>query len=76
VMMGPESIRPRPWWALASVRASTDVDAHFERARASGARVVYPPEDTEWGTRRCRALVQEGYEWSFGNYPPGTVGNS
>jgi predicted enzyme related to lactoylglutathione lyase len=23
-----------------------DVDAHFERARAAGARVVYPPEDT------------------------------
>jgi uncharacterized glyoxalase superfamily protein PhnB len=23
-----------------------DVDAHFERAQAAGARVVYPPEDT------------------------------
>ena len=31
-----------------------DVDAHFERARSDGARVVYPPEDTEWGTRRIR----------------------
>jgi uncharacterized glyoxalase superfamily protein PhnB len=34
-----------------------DVDAHFERARAAGARVVYPPEDTEWGTRRYRVLT-------------------
>ena len=53
-----------------------DVDAHFERARASGARVVYPPEDTEWGTRRYRVLDPEGYEWSFGNYRPGTAGDS
>jgi uncharacterized glyoxalase superfamily protein PhnB len=37
-----------------------DVDAHFERARAGGAPVVYPPEDTEWGTRRYRVLDPEG----------------
>jgi uncharacterized glyoxalase superfamily protein PhnB len=48
-----------------------DVDAHFERARAAGARVVYTPEDTEWGTRRYRVLDPEGYEWSFGTYRPG-----
>ena len=53
-----------------------DIDAHFERAQAAGARVVYPPEDTEWGTRRYRVLDPEGYEWSFGNYRPGTMGNS
>jgi uncharacterized glyoxalase superfamily protein PhnB len=51
-----------------------DVDAHFKRARAGGARVVYPPEDTEWGTHRYRVLDLEGYEWSFGNYRPGTAG--
>lgn len=53
-----------------------DVDAHFARAQAGGARVVYPPEDTEWGTRRYRVLDPEGYEWSFGNYRPGTAGDS
>jgi hypothetical protein len=53
-----------------------DIDAHFERAQAAGARVVYPPEDTEWGTRRYRVLDPEGYEWSFGNYQPGTAGDS
>lgn len=52
-----------------------DVDAHFERARAGGARVVYPPEDTERGTRRYRVLDPEGYEWSFGNYRPGAGGS-
>ncbi len=53
-----------------------DVDAHFERARAGGARVVYRPEDTPWGTRRYRALDPEGYEWSFGNYRSDTAGGS
>lgn len=49
-----------------------DVDAHHERARAAGARVVYGPEDTEFGARRYRVLDPEGYEWSFGNYRPST----
>lgn len=53
-----------------------DVDAHFELARAGGARVVYPPEDTPWGTRRYRALDPEGYEWSFGNYRSDTASGS
>lgn len=48
-----------------------DVDALFARASGAGARVVYPPEDTEWGTRRCRLLDPEGYEWSLGTYRPG-----
>jgi uncharacterized glyoxalase superfamily protein PhnB len=47
-----------------------DVDASHERAVAAGARVVYPPEDTEFGTRRHRVLDLEGYEWSFGSYAP------
>ena len=50
-----------------------DVDAHFAQARAGGARLVYPPEDTEWGTRRYRVLDPEGYEWSFGSYRPETA---
>lgn len=44
------------------------VDAHYQRAKAAGAHIVFLPEDTEWGTRRYRALDPEGYEWSFGNY--------
>ena len=49
-----------------------DVDAHHEHAKASGARIVYAPEDTEFGTRRYRVLDPEGYEWSFGTYRPST----
>jgi uncharacterized glyoxalase superfamily protein PhnB len=47
-----------------------DVDAHYARAKTAGATIVYPPESTEWGTRRYRCLDIEGYEWSFGNYRP------
>ena len=36
-----------------------DVDAHHAAASAAGAEVVYPPEDTEFGTRRYRALDLE-----------------
>ncbi|MEM7488045.1 MAG: VOC family protein, partial [Pseudomonadota bacterium] len=50
-----------------------DVDAHHARAVAAGAEVVYPPEDTEFGTRRWRARDPEGHEWSFGTYAPQTT---
>ena len=49
-----------------------DVDAHYERAKTAGATIVYPPEDTEFGTRRYRARDLEGHEWSFGTYAPST----
>ncbi len=51
-----------------------DLDSHFERGKAAGATVVYPPQDTEFGTRRYRVLDPEGYEWSFGTYAPGGGG--
>lgn len=54
--------------------AVDDVDAHFKQAEAAGAIVVFPPEDTEWGTRRYRVLDPEGYEWSAGSYRPGETG--
>ena len=48
-----------------------DVDAHYEKAKAAGAKIVYGPQDTEFGTRRYRCMDPEGYEWSFGTYAPG-----
>ena len=53
-----------------------DVDGHHERALAAGATIVYPPEDTEFGTRRYRARDLEGHEWSFGTYQPHTEARS
>lgn len=48
-----------------------DLDAHFEKAKAAGATIVWEPHDTEFGTRRYRCKDPEGYEWSFGTYQPG-----
>jgi uncharacterized glyoxalase superfamily protein PhnB len=47
-----------------------DPDAHHDRARAAGAELVRPLEDTEYGSREygCRDL--EGNLWSFGTYRP------
>jgi uncharacterized glyoxalase superfamily protein PhnB len=50
-----------------------DVDGCHDRAVAAGGRSVFPPEDTEWGTRRARVLDPGGREWSFGTYEPGVA---
>jgi len=47
------------------------VEDLYERALAAGGRSVFPPEDTEWGSRRARVLDPGGHEWSFGTYEPG-----
>ena len=41
-----------------------DLDAHFERARASGAAILTEPEDGPPG-RRYRAEDLEGHRWFF-----------
>lgn len=56
-----------------AVNEPADVDAWYERAVAAGAKKVFAPEDTEWGTRRARVLDPAGYEWSVGTYRPGSV---
>lgn len=48
-----------------------DVDASFAAATAAGADIVYPPEQTEWGTWRARFRDVDGHEWSIGTYRPG-----
>jgi uncharacterized glyoxalase superfamily protein PhnB len=48
-----------------------DVDALYARAIEAGAGAGYPPEDTEWGTRRARFRDPDGHEWSVGTYQPG-----
>ena len=50
-----------------------DVAEKLKKNREAGARVVYQPEDTGFGTRRYRVLDPEGYEWSFGTYAPGNA---
>lgn len=42
-----------------------DVDAHCDRARAAGARIIVEPQDQEYGERTYRAEDPEGYRWIF-----------
>jgi uncharacterized glyoxalase superfamily protein PhnB len=43
-----------------------DADAHFERARAAGARILSELEDNEAvGQRQYRAEDAEGHRWMF-----------
>ena len=42
-----------------------DVDAHFERAREAGARILSEPQDQEFGERHYRAEDLEGHRWMF-----------
>ena len=47
------------------VHLAEDVDAHCDRARAAGARVVAEPSDQFYGDRTYQALDLEGHRWVF-----------
>jgi uncharacterized glyoxalase superfamily protein PhnB len=47
-----------------------DLDAHFQRARATAAEIVSPPADTDFGAREYHARDLEGNSWTFGTYLP------
>jgi MerR family transcriptional regulator, thiopeptide resistance regulator len=42
-----------------------DVDAHYERARAAGARIDAEPVDQPYGQREYGAQDPEGHRWWF-----------
>ena len=42
-----------------------DVDAHYERARAAGARIDGVPVDQPYGQREYGARDPEGHRWWF-----------
>ena len=47
-----------------------DVDAHHARAKAAGAEIVRPLENTDHGSREYSARDPEGHLWNFGTYDP------
>jgi len=42
-----------------------DVDAHYERARERGARILGPPTDYPYGERQYTAVDLGGHTWTF-----------
>lgn len=47
-----------------------DPDAHFERAHAAGAKILAPPNNTDFGSREYHVLDLEGHPWTFGTFRP------
>lgn len=45
-----------------------DVDAHFERARKFGAKIVNPPTTCPFGERQYSAEDLAGYRWAFSQH--------
>ena len=45
-----------------------DVDAHYERAKQAGAKIVREPEDQFYGDRNYAVEDPEGHEWYFGTH--------
>jgi len=43
----------------------SEVDSHFDRAKAEGATIVHEPQDQEWGLRQYTARDYEGHVWEF-----------
>jgi uncharacterized glyoxalase superfamily protein PhnB len=42
-----------------------DVEQHFKRSKASGAKIISELADGFWGGRFCRASDCEGHSWEF-----------
>jgi uncharacterized glyoxalase superfamily protein PhnB len=57
---------PRPGEVTHSVMVRVDdADAHCERAKAHGARIVDPLRDFEYGERQYTAEDPAGHQWTF-----------
>jgi uncharacterized glyoxalase superfamily protein PhnB len=42
-----------------------DVDTHYERAKAGGARIIEEPNTLPFGHRRYGCVDPQGHEWFF-----------
>ena len=55
-----------PWVIDGHFVEVSDVDAHYERAVAAGAKILHPPEEPGYGHRVYSAEDLEGHRWMFG----------
>lgn len=47
-----------------------DIEEHYARAKAAGAKIERPLADTDHGSREYSARDCEGHLWCFGTYDP------
>jgi len=63
---GIEFRPPRPNEVSVTLTVNVeDVDAHYERAKSRGARILMAPATHPYGERQYSALDLEGYRWAF-----------
>lgn len=46
----------------------TDVDRHYEHAKACGARIIQPPTEMPFGERQYTAQDHAGHWWTFSQH--------
>jgi uncharacterized glyoxalase superfamily protein PhnB len=49
-----------------------NLDAHYEQARSSGAEIISPIKDTDFGSREYHVRDLEDHLWTFGSFLPNT----
>ena len=47
-----------------------DADAHYQRAKAAGAKILLDIKDEDYGGRGYTCSNPEGHIWNFGTYDP------
>jgi len=74
IMMGsggkPEQKSPWATERFGTYVVVPDIEAHYARAKAAGAKIDRPLADTECGLREYSARDCGGKLWSFGTYDP------
>ena len=50
------------------VSLDTNIDEHYERARAAGATILVEPSDQFYGDRVYRCADLEGHHWTFSTH--------
>ncbi len=71
ITVGPPSIHadsPRRGVSSMLYVYVDNVDEHYGRAAAAGAKIVAPLEDRPWGDRGYQATDPEGHQWTFAQY--------
>ncbi|HEU4735628.1 MAG TPA: VOC family protein [Solirubrobacterales bacterium] len=68
--IGREPFRSIPPGGSLVYVAVDEVDALYERARASGADIAVELTDTDYGSRDFTVRDPEGTLWAFGTYRP------
>lgn len=63
------AVAGRPLTAAAYI-VVPDADAHYARAKAAGAEIVFDIKDEDYGGRGYAARDPEGQVWNFGTYDP------